>query len=351
MIETPEPQIDALQQAAGTPIKDTPQQPLEVNSFTIPGEIKCRWNNIIPVAEQWTDQLQTTVAQLPEKNFNAAIQRRVVELVLSKSALEQLTPEQRDFINQHLESFGDLAGSGIPDLEDCVVMGLGRNSQARRVDVGEATAHFADVQAMMEAAAATSPLTQLSEPPEGVEIIPIGPDHPQFEEYLALIDKLGYDREDTENETCIVAVSNGRVVGSIMTIDDGFEASRGEQRFNVSRVEITGAYTLPEFRGQRIYSHLLKTMMTQLAHTGVNIVEGCTKDNIPILKAVAHSGRRITSPLAEAAGLRPHGLPNHAPDEHGNLVTHFMNFLPQQELRSMYLEPRDHLTTFAESGV
>ena len=313
---------------------------VEVGGFDCE-ELAFRWNNIIPVAETWDKNLQRTVDALLHEPFTTDTSRRVVDMVASRMALERLTPEQRQYINQYLEAFVPLAGSGIDELEDCYYVILGNNAPERQVSEGKLHEDFERVKALFDEEAQKPPRDD-QEDRDGdrpVAIIEIAPDNPLWQQYLDCLGHLEYVEEDTEEEICFAAVTNGTVVSSGLMIDDAIEVKRHGKQIPIRLVEMTGAFTLPEFQRRGIYKKLLREEYRRLAaqEDSVHIVEGFTRDSEPALRVVAGSERMVFHPDTDVFGLTPHGLVNHGPGDNADVfVTHYFNFLPGDRLREKF---------------
>ena len=306
-----------------------------------------RWSNYIDVIEVFDEKAQEKIDEILNKSFNKEFSRNIAEIIITKAALESLNPEQKVYINKYLESFVSLAGIQISELEDCYLAILGNNAPGRQSDLetlkkalDEAERFFTERGTNVEIITESLPyrierLTTVSDPTT----------IDQFKQLVATVDTSPeeVDKGLSENESLYLAAVLERdgikeVIGTAHVTDDSFYIYRNGKRIEINRAEPGGAVTKPEYRGKGVYRNLLEAELRELARRTppVNLIQGYTKLDASVLKAIAKTGRQLSDPFAEQIGLLPHGSPKHWPDEKGILVDHVMTFMPRSPLLARY---------------
>jgi len=283
----------------------------------------------------------------------------------ANAALESLDSGQSRRMRPYVESVIPLAGTGVPELEDVSMIYLGRNSEERRTDP-------AVLRAEIDMARETFSRTPaaISRAYEGYDFRILTDadrnDANLQSEYAGLYSAFGWEESDvvkmlTNPGNTLMAVfgnapgqPRGTLASAVIAEHAVLPVERGGVSYPLHLAEVTEAITVPEHRGNGLYTELAIRLMRHLAGSDINLVYGESNAlrvtdrsgqvRQPVLSSVAKLGRTSAIASTEAAGFPARLLEQHVRISMGpqdNRPPHAKNdllvtYMPRTALISRY---------------
>ena len=247
--------------------------------------------------------------------------------IINQNTLGKIIDNPNKYI---IETLIPLNGCGIPQLEDCVLVYLGKNHLSRtppsyivkqQLDLAKQIFNNQSQQQRQKIHDNQFSITLFDSNNLTPEV---------FQQYCHLYSIFSWGPHEikemlTASSNIIIYAQkkdSGQIVSSVLAEKGTITIERDGQSINLSLVEITEAATLPSFRGNGLYQTVSDTLLDYLSQLSSppNLVFGELNLNSPgVLKVAARQNRTPAFYTAEEFGL-PHAwfLPQHVTINQGS---------------------------------
>lgn len=228
------------------------------------------------------------------------VSRVSARIFITDSALRESLKNNLELIDPLVEAIIPLKGSGIPELDDVLLVYLGKNSDSRTLPQDEVNKEISRA----------NEIFSLDEPPryhsyEGIDFTVLDSGLRQDAEiqnqFADLYSAFGWNVDDVakilnnQDNLLVAAFNQGLLISTGMAEKAIVPLIRQDKRFNLVMYEITEAATREEYRGNGLYLAVALIINRLLADGDANLVFGESNLSAPgVLKAAYRQGRHST---------------------------------------------------------
>lgn len=228
------------------------------------------------------------------------VSRVSARIFVTDSAFREVLQMEPRHLDSMVEAIIPLKGSGIPELDDVLLVYLGKNSDSRNLPQTEVDKEISRA----------NEIFSLEEPPkyhshEGIDFTVLDPTLRQDAEiqnqFADLYSAFGWNVDDVakilsnQDNLLVAAFNQGLLISTGMAEKAVVPLIRGDKRFDLTMYEITEAATREEYRGNGLYLSVALIINRLLADGDANLVFGESNLAAPgVLKAAYRQGRHST---------------------------------------------------------
>ncbi len=241
--------------------------------------------------------LEKLVGRFSKFELSEDVSRISARIFVTDSALRETLGKNPEQIDPLVEAIIPLKGSGIPELDDVLLIYLGKNSDSRTLPQEEVNNEISRAKEIFS----------LEEPPryhsyEGIDFTVLDPGLRQDAEiqnqFADLYSAFGWQVDDVakilnnQDNLLVAAFNQGLLISTGMAEKAVVPLIRGDKRFDLIMYEITEAATREKYRGNGLYLAVALIINRLLADGDANLVFGESNLSAPgVLKAAYRQGR------------------------------------------------------------
>lgn len=274
-----------------------------------------RKKGIYPRVIETVESLRNVIEELGNLPFDAETTRYSARAFVSRNALASMDDLTRQSLDRYAEGFISLHGAGVSELQDCMIVYLGKNHETRtppsenvNKELRSARRIFRRTRQFRERNYDNSyTFEQISDERRHDELL--------LKEYIELYSAFGWDADQVidlvqkPTNTLVAAFHNGHLVSAGMAERGELLVERNGQHIPVVIYEITEAATREEYRGNGLYTHIAQELLRTLAQSDVNIAYAESNlAALAVLRSARNQGRRSTLSHFKELGLTPRPL-------------------------------------------
>lgn len=237
------------------------------------------------------------------------VSRVSARIFVTDSAFREVLQRGPDHFDPLVEAIIPLKGSGIAELDDVLLVYLGKNSESRNLPRDEVNKEIMRAREIFS----------LEEPPryhshEGIDFAVLDPGMRQDAEiqnqFADLYSAFGWNVDDVakilnnQDNLLVAAFNQGILISTGMAEKAVVPLIRGDKKINLVMYEITEAATREEYRGNGLYLAVALIINRLLADGDANLVFGESNLSAPgVLKAAFRQGRHSALSNLDAYGV------------------------------------------------
>lgn len=275
-----------------------------------------RMKGIYPQVVETVDDLATLIGEFDAFPFAEEITRYSARLVVGKEVLKELDGEGKTSLQKYLEGFIDLEGTGIEQLEDCIMVYVGKNHPTRTTPTIELESEINLARGIFSEDTISSHTHDRS----GYSFREIdGQDRENkdlINQYAVLYRAFGWNEDqvrdllENPNNTLIACFEGDMLVSAGMAERGVLNLRRRGREVPLVMYEITEAATSEAYRGKGLYTEVARQLLRILAQRpDTNLVYAESNLSAPgVLKSARQQGRRSSLADFDKFGFVPHPL-------------------------------------------
>lgn len=295
------------------------------------------------------DDLSSIITEFQNMPFDEATTRYTARIFVTDSLLKR--KDIKAAICEYVEAILPLASCGIPDLEDCCMVYIGKNADTRKADPQELQHQLKFAKEVYSGESASKEKNSVN----GYRIEQVADEMKKDanlqHQYAELYQAFGWNEDQVvelltnHSNTLVAAFDGDRLISAGMAERAELTIERNSRLLPFVMYEVTEAATVEEYRGKGLYTSVAKKIMRILANGDANIVYAESNLSAPgVLLAGQRQGRRSAVQSAELFGYPPRSLEQHVrisggshdqrpPQEKNNLIVTWMT---QSEVQRVY---------------
>lgn len=263
-----------------------------------------------------TEDVVDTIMEFRKMPFDETTTRYTARIFVTDSLLKR--EDIKAEIREYVEAIVPLAGCGIPDLEDCCMVYIGKNADTRRADPQEMENQLRDAEEIYSGESASKEKNGMN----GYKIAHVTDemrmDAGLQHQYAKLYQAFGWNEDQVvelltnASNTLVAAFDGDMLISAGMAERAGLTVVRNNKELPFVMYEITEAATVEEYRGKGLYTSVAKEIMRTLAGGDGNLVYA--ESNLSargVLLAGRRQGRTSAIQSAQQFGYPPRSLEQH----------------------------------------
>ncbi len=263
------------------------------------------------------DDLSSIITEFQNMPFDEATTRYTARIFVTDSLLKR--KDIKAAICEYVEAILPLASCGIPDLEDCCMVYIGKNADTRKADPQELQHQLKFAKEVYSGESASKEKNSVN----GYRIEQVADEMKKDanlqHQYAELYQAFGWNEDQVvelltnHSNTLVAAFDGDRLISAGMAERAELTIERNSRLLPFVMYEITEAATVEEHRGKGLYTNVAEELMKLLADVNeINMVYAESNMSAPgVLKAGARLGRTSSIQSAQQFGYPPRSLEQH----------------------------------------